>query len=150
MTGAEAKKSGTRRTPVHLWIVGIVALLWNAMGVFDYLATQLQLESYMSEFTEEQLEYFYGFPAWAVSGWAVAVWTALVGAVGLVLRKKWSLYAFVVSLAGMIVSSIYTIGLTDGFEIMGPASIYMTAAIWIISIFLVVYTCRMVKNEVLN
>ena len=55
-----------RRTPVHLWIVGVLALLWNLMGAFDYLATQLQLESYMSQFTEEQLAYFYGFPSWAV------------------------------------------------------------------------------------
>ena len=37
--GGEAR----RRTPVHLWIVGILALLWNLMGAFDYLATQLEL-----------------------------------------------------------------------------------------------------------
>ncbi|MCP4895894.1 MAG: hypothetical protein GY906_02880, partial [bacterium] len=37
-----------RGTPIHLWIVGVLALLWNAMGAFDYLATQLKLEFYMS------------------------------------------------------------------------------------------------------
>ena len=37
------------------------------LGAFDYLATQLQFEPYMSQFTEEQLSYFYGFPAWAVA-----------------------------------------------------------------------------------
>ena len=50
-TGGETR----RRTPVHLWIVGVLALLWNLMGAFDYLATQLELEFYMSGFTEEQL-----------------------------------------------------------------------------------------------
>ena len=47
------------KTPIHLWIVSILAVLWNAMGAFDYIATQYRLESYMSQFTPEQLEYFY-------------------------------------------------------------------------------------------
>jgi len=74
------------KTPIHLWIVGILALLWNAMGAFDYLATELQLEAYMEGFTEEQLAYFYGFPSWVVAFWAFAVWGGLLASVGLLLR----------------------------------------------------------------
>ncbi|MBZ0113875.1 MAG: hypothetical protein K8J08_15540, partial [Thermoanaerobaculia bacterium] len=62
-----------RKTPVHLWIVGVLALLWNAVGAFDFTATQVQLESYMEQFSEAQLEYFYGFPWWVTIAWAVAV-----------------------------------------------------------------------------
>ena len=36
--------SNNVKAPVHLWIVGFISLLWNAMGVFDYLATKLRLE----------------------------------------------------------------------------------------------------------
>jgi hypothetical protein len=35
MSGAQAS-----RTPRHLWIVGIVALLWNLLGAMDYLTLQ--------------------------------------------------------------------------------------------------------------
>ena len=52
------------KAPVHLWIVGVLALLWSLMGAFDYLATKLELEFYMSQFTPEQLAYFNAFPAW--------------------------------------------------------------------------------------
>ena len=48
----------TVKTPVHLWIVGALSLIWNAVGAFDYAATQYRIESYMSQFTAEQLEYF--------------------------------------------------------------------------------------------
>ena len=75
------------KTPVHLWIVSIVSLLWNAMGAFDYTATQMRLESYMSQFTAEQLDYFYSFPAWADSLWAIAVWSSLLGSMALLMRK---------------------------------------------------------------
>ena len=57
----------TTKAPRHLWIVGTLAVLWNAIGAFDYSASQLRLDFYMSQFTPEQLEYFYGFPTWAVA-----------------------------------------------------------------------------------
>ena len=31
--------SGT--TPKHLWIAGILSLLWNGYGAYDYLMTEL-------------------------------------------------------------------------------------------------------------
>ncbi len=45
----------TRKLPVHLWIVGTLAVLWNAAGAFDYSATQFRMDSYMSQFTPAQL-----------------------------------------------------------------------------------------------
>ncbi|MGB5161057.1 MAG: hypothetical protein WBP10_20205 [Thermoanaerobaculia bacterium] len=151
MTAAESTGTGARpKTPMHLWIVGVLALLWNFMGAFDYLATQLKLESYMGNFSEEQLEYFYGIPAWAVSGWAIAVWIGLVGTVGLLLRRKWSVLAFAVSLAGLAISSIYTLFLSNGLEIMGGTGTVMTVLIWVISIFLVWYSKQQVKAGVLT
>ena len=30
------------RAPAHLWIVGILALLWNCFGCYDYLMTAMR------------------------------------------------------------------------------------------------------------
>jgi hypothetical protein len=30
------------RTPVHLWIVGLLGLLWNGFGCYDYLMTRMR------------------------------------------------------------------------------------------------------------
>ena len=150
MTAADASAPGDRpKTPIHLWIVGVLALLWNFMGVFDYLATQFKIESYMSAFTEEQLDYFYGFPSWAVAGWALAVWIGLAGTVGLLLRRKWSFVAFSISLAGLALSSLYTLVLTNGLEIMGSTATVMTVIIWVVSIFLVWYSRQQANRGVL-
>lgn len=142
--------TGRARTPVHLWIVGTLALLWNAMGAFDYLATQLKLDFYMSQFSEEQLAYFYGFPAWAVAGWAFGVWGALAGAVGLLLRRRWAVWAFAVSLAGLAVSSIYTLVLSNGAEVMGSEGAVFSAIIWAVAIFLLVYARALAKRSVMR
>jgi ribose/xylose/arabinose/galactoside ABC-type transport system permease subunit len=127
-----------------------LALLWNAMGAFDYLATQLKLDFYMSQFSEEQLAYFYGFPAWAVAGWAFGVWGALAGAVGLLLRRRWAVWAFAVSLAGLAVSSIYTLVLSNGAEVMGSEGAVFSAIIWAVAIFLLGYARALAKRSVMR
>lgn len=138
------------RTPRHLWIVGIVAVLWNAIGAFDYSATQLRLEPYMSQFTPEQLAYFYGFPAWAVAAWAIAVWSALLGSVSLLLRKRWAAWLFGISLVGMALTALYNFVLTDGAALMGSGAVTFTAVIWFIAISLFVYSRKMAERGVLR
>lgn len=149
--GNDMHADGARpKAPVHLWIIGVIALLWNAMGAFDYLATKLQLDFYMSEFSEEQLAYFYGFPAWLTAFWALAVWGALVGSVGLLMRKKWSVWAFAVSVGGMVITSVYNIGMTNGLEIMGEGALAFTVVIWVIAFFLLWYSWWLSKKGVLS
>ena len=138
------------KTPLHLWVVGVLALLWNVVGAFDYLATQLELESYMSQFTQEQLDYFYGFPKWAVSAWAFAVWGSVVGTIFLLLRRRWAVWAFAVSLVGLGVTTIYNFVLTNGAEIMGGGGTVFTMVIWFVAIFLYVYSRNQAKAGVLT
>lgn len=140
----------TVRTPVHLWIVGVLSLLWNAVGAFDYLATELQLEFYMSAFTEEQLAYFYGFPAWVVALWAFGVWGALAGSIGLLLRKTWAVWMFGLSIVGMVGTTIYSYLLSDGAAIMGSGAIAFSVVIWVIAIFLFLYARKMADRGVLQ
>ena len=137
------------KTPTHLWVVGTLALLWNLMGAFDYVATQYGFEAYLSQFTPEQLAYFEGFPAWAVAGWAIAVWSAVAGSVGLLMRRRWAVAAFGLSLVGMAVSSLYTMILTDGATMMGTVGVVFTVIIWAVAIGLFVYARRQSANAVL-
>jgi hypothetical protein len=138
------------RTPRHLWIVGVLSLLWNAIGAFDYSATQLRFEPYMSQFTPEQLAYFYGFPAWAVAAWAIAVWSSLLGSVGLLLRRRWSVVLFGIAIAGMVLTTIYSFLLSDGPSIMTTGEFVFTAVIWIIAVLLFIYARAMSKRGVLH
>ena len=76
------------KTPWHLWVIGVVTLLWNAGGAFDYLMTETRAQWYLDQFTPEQLDYFYGFPPWVVASWAVGVWFAVLGSVLLLVRSR--------------------------------------------------------------
>jgi hypothetical protein len=147
---ADTSAEGPRRTPVHLWIVGVLSLLWNFMGVFDYLATQLGAEFYLSQFTPEQMAYFEGFPSWMVAAWAFGVWGAFAGSIGLLLRKAWAFWAFALSILGLVFSSLYSFVLSNGIEIMGSGGAIFTVLIWIVAILLLLYAQAQKKSGVLR
>jgi len=137
-------------TPKHLWVVGIIALLWNAMGAWDYIATETRNEAYMSSFTPEQLEFFYGFPAWVVALWAIAVWGGVLGTVLLLMRKTWAVPVFLVSFVAMVITAFHNFVLSNGLEVMGdPFALAFTAVIFLVSLGLYLYSRAMAQRGVL-
>lgn len=140
------------KAPWHLWLIGIVSLLWNAMGALDYTMTQTRNESWMGQFTPEQLEYFYGFPTWAVACWALGVWGALLGSVLLLLRSRFSLWAFVISLLGITGTWVYQFAIsdTDFGQIAGAGAIWFSAAIVLVAFLLLWYARAMNVRGVLR
>jgi len=140
----------TPKTPVHLWIVGILSLLWNAVGAFDYSATQFRYEPYMSQYTQQQLDYFYAFPAWVEACWAFGVWGAFIGSIAMLLRKAWAVWLFGISILGLAGSTVYNFVLSDGAAVMGEGGAIFTGVIWIIALFLFFYAQAMAKRGVLR
>jgi hypothetical protein len=138
-------------TPWHVWIVGVVALLWNAMGALDYTMTETRNASYMKDSTPEQLAYFYSFPKWVIASWASSVWGGVVGSVALLLRRRWAVPVFAVSLAMMVLTFIHNYVLTDGFTVMGGVvAMIFTLTIVAVGVVLVVYSGWLVRRGVLR
>ena len=112
----------TVKTPWHLWVVGVLALLWNSFGCVDYTMTQTRQDEWFAQMgmTETQLTYFNAMPPWTHAAWAIGVWGGLLGAVLLLLRRKWAMPVFVVSFLGWLAGAVYAFALSDGMEAMGP------------------------------
>jgi hypothetical protein len=138
------------KTLGHLWIVGILSLVWNAIGAFDYSATEMRLDFYLSKFTPEQLAYVFAFPAWAVGAWALAVWSSVLGSVFLLLRLRMAVAAFAVAIAGMVVTGLYNFLLSDGLALMGKGALVFTGVIWVIAFFLFIYARTLAARGVLR
>lgn len=142
--------TASSKAPVHFWIVAVIAVLWNAVGAFDFVATQIRLEPYMSAFSEEQLAYFYGIPTWAVITWGIATVSALFGSIAMLLRLRRAYELFIVSLLGIVFTSIHSFVLSDGAEIMGTGGVIFSGVIIAIAIFLIFYNRAMLKCGVLK
>lgn len=140
------------RAPWHLWVVGIVGVLWNGFGAYDYVMTNLQGETYMRSMgvTDAQISYFNAMPSWMMGVWAIGVWGGVLASVLLLLRMKWALHVFAASLAAFVVNLIYTYGLTNGAEVTGQMMMVMNAAILAGCLFFTWYAWTMTKRGVLR
>jgi hypothetical protein len=138
--------------PWHLWLVGVLSLLWNAYGAYDYLMSHVGGDAYLAGMgmTEPQIAYFHAMPAWATAVWAVGVWGALLGSVLLIMRRRWALHAFAASLAGLLLSLAYAFLLSDGGAMMGEQGVVMYAVITTACVFFVWYAWAMSKRGVLR
>jgi hypothetical protein len=119
------------KAPWHLWVVGIVGILWNGFGGYDYVMTNTGGEAYLRSMNvdEAMIGYVMAMPAWMTGVWAIGVWGGLIGVVLLLLRRKWALYAFAASLAGFLTSLLYYYALSNGAEVMGMESRWLNGAI---------------------
>ena len=96
------------KAPFHLWLIGILSLLWNAGGAYDYLMTQTGNVTYLEMLTPEQLDYLNSAPVWFVATWATGVWFAVLGSILLLMRSRFAGTAFAVALVGFVVSAVYS------------------------------------------
>ncbi len=145
------------KTPWHLWVIGLVATLWNAGGAYDYTMTQTRNMDYLTMGAENAgvpveivLDYYSAFPAWADALWAFGVWGALAGSLLLLFRSRFAFHAFVVSLLGLIGTTVYTLGTDMPEELSTPAMWAFTVAIWLSIILLAWYARRMTAAGVLK
>lgn len=139
------------RTPLHLWIVGGLATVWNGFGAFDYLMTQTRNAAYLAGFTDPQRIYFESFPIWMEAMWALGVWGGLAGSLLLLARSRFAATTFGVSLAGLAASTVWQYVLSSPPEDMtGGAIMAMNLAIWAVAIGLLVYAIRMRRRGVLR
>ncbi len=139
------------RAPWHLWLIGIVSLIWNGMGAADYVMTQTNFEVYMSQFTPEQRAYFSGFPSWVQGSWAMAVWLSVLGSFLLLVRSRYAGASFGLSLIFIAATFVYNFVLAEVKmnQIAGSEALWFSLAIVIVAVLLWIYARAMRRRGVL-
>ena len=152
------------KTPWHIWVVGIVALLWNSGGANDYVQVKLGVESYLQQGADmmgitagQIIAYYDAFPIWANISWALGVWGAIAGSLLILFRSRFALHAFAISLIGLIVTTIHTVSApmprgNDAALVEAAQTFQMvfSAVIWLSVLLLIYYCYRMQKAGVLR
>jgi hypothetical protein len=105
------------------WVIGAVALIWNAMGGMNYFA-QMNADV-VASMPETHRAIIEGRPAWATGGFAISVFAGALGGLLLLLKRSAATYLFIASLAGTIVTMIHTVGIASATTGFGPFEIFM-------------------------
>lgn len=142
------------RVPTHLWIVGGLSLLWSAFGCYDYLMTRMRDTDYLASMMPDvdpqaMLAYIDGFPLWAQIGWGLGVWLGLAGAVLLLIRNRYAVWAYGLSLVGAILGLGYQLA-NPMPQLSGAMNMMMPIGIILISLLLFLYARAQDKKGVLR
>ena len=145
------------RTPAHLWIVGILSLLWNCFGAYDYTMTRTHNMEYLRTAMpgvdpQAGLAWIESMPMYAQVGWGLGVWLGLLGSVLLLIRSRWAVWSFGISMVGAIVSLGYQLLLAPPMPgaAESPAMKAIPIVIIVIAIALFLYARAEEKKGVLR
>lgn len=127
------------KPPVWFWVLSVLALLWNLVGVMAYIIDVSLTAEDLEKLPEAERLLRESMPAWVTAAFAVAVWGGFLGCVALLLRKKWARPVLLLSLIAIIVQVGYSFFMSNSFEVYGPSSVIMPMAVLIIGIMLVVF-----------
>jgi hypothetical protein len=122
--------------PMWFRIVAWLAVLWNLFGVWSYLA-HVQVAPPMQEMTAEQVALEASVPVWVTAAFAVAVFAALVGSVGLVLGRAWARSLLILSLLCILVQMGWMVLLSEAIAVHGNQALILPAFIILVAVLLV-------------
>ena len=124
---------------VWFWIVSVLALLWNLMGVGAYLNDAFMSVDDLAQLTQDQRLLYESTPAWVTAAFAVAVWAGLLGSIALLIRKKWAGTVLLISLIGALAQNVYLFFLSTTFEVMGKEAMYLSITVILVGVLLVLF-----------
>ncbi len=124
------------------WVVAVVALIWNGLGVMAYLGTVMMSQEALQVLPENQRALIESTPAWATGAFAIAVWGGAAGSLLLLLRKKMAAAVFVVSFVGIVVQMFHAFFMANSIEVYGPGGMVMPIMVLIIGAYLIWYSRR--------
>lgn len=142
------------RSNWHIRVVGLVSLLWNAGGAYDYLMMKTANAAYLAQFTAAQIAYYESYPFWVNLAWALGVWGAIAGSLLLLMRSRHAVWAFALSLAGLLANTLWGFVLSEtpmsAVMNQGAAMKIFTALIYVVAILLLWYATRQARRGLLR
>lgn len=108
--------------PRWFTFAALILLVWAVAGVASWAAHVFVGEKMAAEQGAWDLAYYRALPAWFVWDYALATLAALAGALALLMRSRWAVALYVLSLLGVVIQFGYVFVGTDLLAHKGAAA----------------------------
>jgi len=133
--------SGPARPKAYRW-VAVLALVWNLIGLAMFFAQVTMDEARLAALAEADRQVYLATPPWVNLAFAFAVIAGVLGAVCLLLRRRWAVPMFAVSLLALLVQFAGAYLATPAWKTYGAAGLAMPVLLLVISLALLAYARR--------
>ena len=114
------ERSDIASPPVWFWVISVVALLWYLIDTSAFFMRVFMTDEMIRAMPETQQHLYENIPLWVN-----VVFGGTFGSIGLLLRKKWALPLFVVSVLGVLSQTSNIWFLTNAVSVMGAEAVVM-------------------------
>lgn len=137
-------EESTSEPGTAFWLIGGLFAVWNLSGLYQYyLASTTTPEQLAAAgYNALQVAHVVNTPAWAHSGYAIAVNAGVLGVVLLLLRKSWAIPMFVISLIGALVQDLDALVLRNALEHFNPWWLAVPITVIVVCIVEIWYSRR--------
>ena len=140
-------ENNTTKIPTWFWVVSVIFLLWNLMGVMSFYMHTFITEEALRALPEAERDLYEQYPPWTVIAFAVAVFGGTLGSVALLMKKKWAKPLFIISFIAIIIQMYHNLFMTTTMEVYGPASVVMPILVVLIAGFLIWFSSYGIKKS---
>ena len=140
-------------TPWWFWVISIFLVLWNLMGLWDYYNSMTLNEGYLMEMGEDigagMIAFLEAMPIWAKTVWGIAIFSSMGGALLLLVKKALAFKVFVLAFVMMVLSFCYQFFVGEMPAVPTWVHVF-TVILWVVSIFQIWFSRRMIANGILG
>ena len=147
MTGIAMAAEAPARAPWHLWVVGALSLLWNASGAWVFVQAQ---SGAAMDMDATEIAYYAAQAMWFVTVTDVAFAAAILAAIALLLRSRWAVHLYGLSIAAIVVTSAYDIAQGTALLLQDQGWLILSCVTTCLAILQLVYAMVMRKRGVLR
>ncbi|MCZ6502090.1 MAG: hypothetical protein O6945_06195, partial [Gammaproteobacteria bacterium] len=125
--------------PKWFWAISILALAWFFMDMSAFTMRVFMLDETLKGMPEAHQSIYLGMPSWVNVVFAFEVSGGIIGSVGMLLRKKWALIGFIISLLGTLSQTGYIYFLSDALNVIGMTAVIMPLVAITICVALIIF-----------
>jgi len=140
----------SRQVPTSLWIVGVLALLWNLIGIGAFVMQLAMPAEALQAMPAEQRAIYEATPAWLYVFYGLATFGGALGSLGLLLRRRWASPVYLVALAALVLQVVASYAVTPAWSVGGAATLVFPVFLVVVAVALWLFSRRMAARGVLR
>jgi len=118
------------------WVIAFIALLWNLIGMAFFVMQVRLTPEMLAAMPAAQRAVYAATPAWINIVFGVAVVSGVLGAISLLLKKRWAVPLFLVSLLAIVVQLVGAYAVTPVWQSSGAAGLALPVMLVVIALYL--------------
>lgn len=122
--------------PTWFWVVAVLGLLWNLVGLSMFYMEMTMTPEAAAALPPEQRQIHAAMPSIAYVFFGIAVFSGVLGAIGLLLKKRWALPLLLLSFLGVAAQMATAYATTPVWALTGAGGVVFPLMLVVVCLLL--------------